>query len=183
MTGPSAGDLPWRIGHTGHVQAHASSQLFVVVALIEHLEVGSSFRRANWPAHVTLASNFLVNAPQDQIGIAIAEACADDGPLPVRFGDSALFGRDQNIDVQIVESTEILALHHRLADLLEAMAGFATAEPSYWRDGYRPHMTHVPSLALRQGDAIQLPFIAAANLTQGDATITSALALQRRPAA
>jgi hypothetical protein len=156
--------------------------LFVVAALADSLEVGSSFQRTTWPAHVTLASNFLVNETDDRVASAVSEACADYGPLSVRFGTRALFGRDRDVDVQIVESAQILALHERLSDLLEAMRGFAATEPDYWRDGYRPHMTHVPGLSIRPGDVTQLSFIAVAKMTQSHATITSALALPSAPA-
>jgi hypothetical protein len=156
--------------------------LFVVVALADSVEVGSSFQRTTWPAHVTLASNFLVNETDDRVASAVSEACADCGPLSVRFGTRALFGRDRDVDVQIVESAQILALHERLSDLLEAMRGFAATEPDYWRDGYRPHMTHVPGLSIRPGDVTPLSFIAVAKMTQSHATITSALALPSAPA-
>lgn len=170
-----------RIGQTGHVQRQTSPQLFVVVALVDSLEVGSTFERASWPAHVTLASNFLVNETDDHVVSAVGEACAKSGPLSVRIGTRAMFGRDGSVEVHIVESAQILALHERLSDLLEVMGGFAATEPAYWRDGYRPHMTHVPGLTIRPGDVTQLPFIAVAKMTRSNATITSAIALPSVP--
>ena len=153
-----------------------------MVALVDPLEVGSSFKRSEWPAHVALASNFFVNESAHRVASAVSHACIDHGPLPVRFGANVMFGRERNVSVQIVESAEIVAVHERLADLLETMVGFAPCEPAYWRDGYRPHLTHVPTLTVRRGDAMQLPFIAVARMTKSDATITSALALSATPA-
>jgi len=155
--------------------------LFVVVALVDALDVGSSFERAAWPAHVTLASNFLVDETDDQVAAAVSQACARHGQLTVRIGASAMFGRDRNVEVQIVESAEVLVLHEQIADLLEVMDGFAPTEPAYWRDGYHPHMTRVTGFTFRQGDVTQLPFIAVAKMTQRMATITSALVLASVP--
>ncbi|MGZ0710904.1 2'-5' RNA ligase family protein (plasmid) [Coraliomargarita sp. W4R53] len=162
------------------MHSDATPWLFVVVALVDPLEVGSSFNRTKWPAHVTLASNFLVNET-DEVASAVGEACANQGPLPVRFGASAVFGRDRNVAVQIVESAEMLALHEQIADLLEALDGFAATEPAYWRSGYRPHMTRVATPTFRQGEVAHLPFVAVAKMTYGRATIASIRALASAP--
>lgn len=187
VNGTDAGSL---IGHrvgilreTGQMDADSSQKLLVVVGLIDPLGVGTAFSRREWPAHVTLASNFIVDETESGIARAIGEVCAGAGPLPVRFGGDAMFGPEKDVPVQLVESAPIISLHSRIADRLERMPGFAAREPTYWRAGYRPHMTRVPSLALHEGDRLLLPVIAIAEMTGSRATVSAEWHLSPSPRA
>jgi 2'-5' RNA ligase len=148
--------------------------LWVVVALLERMPAGASFSRREWPAHVTLASNFVVVEPADEIARAVASAIRGVWPLRVRFGGQAMFGARHDVPVQLVESPEVVALHDRLADLLETFQGFAARDPRHWRRGYRPHMTHVPTLSVEAGDVRELRCIALAELVGSTATVAAA---------
>lgn len=64
------------------------------------------FPRAVWPAHVTLASNFTVDQAVTQVVDAIRAACVDVEPITIRFDGTAQFGRNQDIDVQLVSSAQ-----------------------------------------------------------------------------
>lgn len=174
-------DTPGPVGNTGYVEKVAAQQLFVVVALFRPVEVGASFDCREWPAHVTLASNFAVTDYGDRLARAVSKACADHEPLSVRFAAPAMFGRDQTVPVQLVESADLHEMHERLADLLEVMPGFAAADPDYWRAGYRPHMTQVPTVTVRDGDIKQMAHVAVATLTENTATVTTTLALSHKP--
>ncbi|MBW9093870.1 2'-5' RNA ligase family protein [Microbacterium jejuense] len=154
-----------------------SRTLLVVLALPEPLAVGQTVDRRAWPAHVTLASNFVVSEPSEVVVRVVTRACAVEPPLVLRFGDRAWFGPLHDIPVQLVESPQIVALHERLADALHGLAGFAVDAPAYWRDGYRPHMTHVPGVSTASGTSVRLPFIAIASMTGRSATVISALEL------
>jgi hypothetical protein len=159
------------------VEKVITQQLFVVVALFRPVGVGTSFDRRQWPAHVTLASNFVVTAHGDRLARAVSEACADYGPVSVHFAAHAMFGRDETVPVQLVDSAVLHEMHERLADVLEVMPGFAAADPDYWRAGYRPHMTQVPTVTVRDGDIKQMAYVAVAALNENTATVTTALAL------
>ncbi|MFD4960732.1 2'-5' RNA ligase family protein [Microbacterium sp. NPDC058389] len=156
---------------------HESRELFVVVALPDPLEVGSTFRRRAWPAHVTLASNFAVDGARDAVLSAVRGVCAEEPPLEIRFGDEARFGPRGDIAVQLVESAQIVDLHERLADAVERLEGFAAEEPAHWRGGYRPHMTHVPGVVTPAGARSRLVCIANAVMAGSMATIISTAAL------
>ena len=156
------------------MQKPTGRPLFVVVALIDALDVGRMFSRSEWPAHVTLASNFLVEAPIVEIAGTVGQVCGERGPIAVRFAGDAMFGRNRDVRVQLVESAEIVELHARLADLLESSAGFTAAEPDHWRDGYRAHMTHVSGVTVQEGGTRRLNGIAIAELTGDAATVTAA---------
>jgi 2'-5' RNA ligase len=149
----------------------------VVVALFEPLSVGATFSRRQWPAHVTLASNFVVSEPVEAVVRVVRSICDAEAPLSLTFAGEAVFG-PRNVHVQLVDSDQIVTMHDRLADAFEGMPGFAAESPAFWRAGYRPHMTHVPDLVLREGDTVRLPHVAVADLIESTATIiaTSSLA-------
>lgn len=159
------------VRETEGVAAPASRDLLVVVALPESLTVGTTFSRRAWPAHVTLASNFVVDLPREEVAGVLRDVFVGTAPLAVKFGDEAWFGPDHDIAVQLVESEQVSVLHERVADALEALPGFAAAEPAYWRAGYRPHMTHVPGLATPAGTRARLPHFAVAVMAAGMATV------------
>lgn len=149
----------------------------MVVALPEPLAVGRLISRRAWPAHVTLASNFVVGVPRDAVLGIVGDVCAHEPPLMLRFGAAALFGPGKDVAVQLVESAQILALHERLADTLESLEGFAADAPAYWREGYRPHMTHVPDVSTPAGERARLRFVAVAVMTGSSATVVSTIVL------
>ncbi|MDR7189540.1 2'-5' RNA ligase [Microbacterium sp. BE35] len=159
----------------------AAQQLFVVVALFRPVGAGTSFDRREWPAHVTLVSNFSVTEHGDRLARTVSEVCADHGPLSVRFAAHAMFGRDKTVPVQLVDSADLHEMHERLADLLEVMPGFAAADPDYWRAGYQPHMTDVPTVTVRECDIKQMSYVAVVALTGNTATVTTALTLSHEP--
>jgi 2'-5' RNA ligase len=146
----------------------------VVVALFEPMTPGTSFSRREWPIHVTLVSPFSVDAPAEDLARAVASAGGDGWPLRIRFGGQAMFGARHDVPVQLAESAEVVALHERLAVLLETMPGFVARDPRHWRQGYRPHMTHVPAVAVHAGDTRELRCIALAELTGGTAIVIAA---------
>lgn len=152
-----------------------SPRLSVVVALLERIAVGSNFSRREWPAHVTLAPNFVVDAPGAVVVSVVRDLCAEEGPLPIRFVGEAHFGPNHSIPVQLVESDRVLSLHARLADLLEELPGFTADQPAFWRRGYRPHMTQVPGAPTAAGASRQLPYIAIAQMTASSATICAVI--------
>ncbi|MGU3645358.1 2'-5' RNA ligase family protein [Microbacterium sp. C23T] len=151
--------------------------LYVVVALVAPLAVGVTFSRREWPLHVTLAPNFVLDGSRDEVVRVIADACVDQAPLPVRFSADEMFGRERNIPVRIIESAEIDDLHQRLANALQNQPGFAAAEPAYWRAGYRPHMTRRSGTAVGDPDPAELRYLAIAEMTGSAANVIAALTL------
>ncbi|WP_374976419.1 2'-5' RNA ligase family protein [Microbacterium trichothecenolyticum] len=155
----------------------AIGELFVVVAALGPLEAGTSFGRREWPAHVTLASNFFLTESLEQVVSAVSKICDGLGPIAITFTHRAMFGPHRDIPVRLVESTQVCELHQRLADLLQDLPGFRASEPEHWRAGYRPHMTEVPDAEFEKGDRAQLAYLAVATLTKRDATIVGTLTL------
>lgn len=153
------------------MQPGPNPRLLAVVAIPAPLEKGARFPRAVWPAHVTLASNFTVDEAVTQVVDVVRAACVDVEPIPIRFEGTAQFGRNQDIAVQLVSSPQVVALHERLADALEALPHFAAEEPPYWRAGYRPHMTHVPGRDTPEGAEVVLRHVVIAEIDGAKATV------------
>lgn len=101
----------------------------------------------------------------------VRAACTGAGPVKIQFGGVAQFGRDKDIPVQLVNSAQIVALHERLADSLEALPHFTAEELLYWRSGYRPHMTHVAGRDTPEGAELVLRHVVIADIGGADATV------------
>ena len=165
------------MAEAGFVQGFAFRERFVVVALLEPLGVGTTISRKTWPPHVTLASNFDVEVTAYDLALAVRRAGALDEPIVVQFVGSELFGPNRDVPVRLVQSEQVSALHHRLADQFEPMAGFVAEEPAYWRDGYRPHLTLTPVISIEDGGSRILRCVAVARLLEDDATVVAAFRL------
>jgi hypothetical protein len=150
---------------------------FAVVALFRPAEDGGSFGRSAWPAHVTLCSNFVVDASADEVVSAVRRSGALSEPVVVQFGGLSMFGRDRDIRVRLVVAARASALHRDLTDQLESLPGFAADEPDFWRDGYRPHLTLSATVSGEEGQRRRAACVAVVRLTGDDATIVAAFAL------
>jgi len=153
---------------------------WVVVALFERLPVGSAFSRRRWPAHLTLASNFAVDASAEYVALAVQRAAASASPLVVEFAGRAMFGRDRDIPVQLVRSPPVAPLHALLADQLEPLPGFVAVDPDFWRGGYRPHVTLRPDMDVNEGDQWTVSGIAVAHLLGSTATVSTSFDVATR---
>ncbi|MFC9560859.1 2'-5' RNA ligase family protein [Agromyces sp. NPDC056965] len=153
------------------MQAGPTPRFLAVVAVPVPIEKGTRFPRATWPSHVTLASNFFVDAALAEVVDAVRAACVGAGPITIQFEGIAQFGRDKGIRVQLVNSAQTVALHEQLADLLEALPHFAAEESLYWRAGYRPHMTHVAGRDTPDDAELMLRHVVIADIDGADATV------------
>jgi len=148
---------------------------YAVVALFHPLENGTTISRREWPAHITLASNFTAAAARDRIIEVVTEAAPAAEPLSVHFGEEALFGPNHDVRVRLVESEQAVRLHIRLTDQLESLPGFVPEEPAYWRDGYRPHLTLGPSVTATEGDRETATSVAVVEILDSDAKVLALL--------
>lgn len=147
---------------------------YTVAALFHTIAEGVEFDRGRWPAHVTLVSNFVTDADLADLVAAVRGADALTGPLAVEFAGSALFGPDRDVPVQLVRPTRLALTHERLADRIESLSGFAADVPAYWRNGYRPHVTLFPGLAVSEGAQRVVQCVVIARLSGTAATVVAA---------
>jgi hypothetical protein len=148
-----------------------STSIYAVVALFDGTEVGTTIARSTWPPHVTLVSNFAVEASPELVVEAVQGALVGEAPREACLAGPAMFGPRGDVPVQLVESGQFPALHERLAAAAEHLPGFAADEPRYWHDGYRPHITRRIGETLREGDVWPIRCIATAALTETHGTV------------
>lgn len=129
-----------------------TSRRYVIAAMLNGTEVGTEFDRTQWPAHVTLVSNFTTDASVAKLTATMRRALAPARPLKLEFGDTEMFGRDRDIPVRLVRSECVIELHEQLIAELSVDARIVADEPAYWHAGYRPHVTLTP--ALGTGEAL-----------------------------
>jgi len=165
------------------MQQSSSQHRFTVSALFSALPVGTSFLRKNWPAHVTLAGNFSVDAPVDEIALAVRRAGVLTEPVDIRFNGTEWFGPDHDRQVQLVLPERVSTVHERLADELEQLPGFIADEPDFWREGYRPHLTLGSAITPEAGEVKETVQISVARLSRNSATIEVAFSLPARDSA
>jgi 2'-5' RNA ligase len=150
---------------------------YVVVALFDPLPAGATMQRSQWPAHVTLAPDFVTSASRADVADAVAGAIAPLEPIPVRFMGEALFGPDEDLRVRLlVRTAQISGLHRRLADALAGLPGFAADEPAHWGSRHRPHLTLGAAVPPELAEPLTASCVAVARLTRNRARIVATFA-------
>lgn len=151
-----------------------------VAAMLAPIRSGASFARSAWPAHVTLASNFLVADPAALPGV-VDGALRDVGTLDLRLGRMAWFGDREDVPVLLVASAGVERAHERLARALVALPGFAADAPRHWRAGYRPHLTLGRAVSMPSGTGAAVACVAIARLDAAAAVVEAVLSPPAAP--
>lgn len=174
-----SGAIPMMRYHQGTPIRSAEVKRFCVVALFEPIDVGERFQRREWPAHVTLASNFVTVDMAERVVEAVKEANVVDHPLTFRFGRLAQFGRSRDVSVRLAESVHTDAVHRALALRLGGLRGFAEDDPTHWRDGYHPHLTLRAEAGVdaSEGDVRAPSHVVVARLAESEAEIVASFEL------
>lgn len=159
------------------------SERFCVAALFAPLEAGFRFARAEWPAHVTLVSNFVVGEPAGRVVAELTDAGWSARPLAFECGERALFGARSDIPVVLMASTDAARLHRDLATGLRDVNGFAADEPAHWFEGYRPHLTLRPGWDVAEGETRTATHVALVRLDGSAAEVTSCVEIRTAPPA
>ena len=144
-----------------------SRLLSAVVCPLEPLAVGTEFPRAEWPLHATLLGNFEWLGERDELIARVGRVVDDRRPVTAEVGDTAMFGPEKTIPVNVlVPSPALRALHEELID--ERMR---FAEPQFLRAGYEPHITHFPAGRRHAGDVVRLQEVVLAEMIGSSASI------------
>ena len=117
------------------------------------VEVGGPLERNQWPLHITLVGNFGVDPGQEAAAAACcASAARAVSAFDVSLGPAAQFGKRGENSVLLADHPHLGELHALLATALTQLPGFEAAEPAYWTEGYRPHVTLGPAVSAIAGD-------------------------------
>lgn len=153
------------------MQQPTAQRRFTVTALFSPIPVETSFLRKNWPAHVTLAGNFVTEAPTDELVLAVRSAGVLTEPTVIQFGGKGRFGPNHDVPVRLALPGRVSTLHQYLAVQLEQLPGFTADEPAFWRASYRPHLTLGSAISHEDGEAQGVCQIAIAEISGERATI------------
>lgn len=151
----------------------AKPERYCVVSLFDALNVGDRVDREEWPAHVTLVSNFVTVDAVDDVAVAVQGAAVVDQPLVFRFGKTALLGPRRDVLVRLADAPLASELHRTLAARLRGLDGFAPDEPTHWGAGYQAHLTLRPVIDAAEGEIRQASQIALARLSEDSAEIVA----------
>jgi len=143
-------------------------RLLALVLPLAPLPVARPFPRREWPAHLTVLSNFLTEATDDEVARTVEPLLAAPGPVPARIREEAWFGSDSDVRVRLMDSPEAHRLHGALLDALRP-DGFE--HPTRQGAGYRPHVTVTPTLPLEDDAQLVLPWIALAAMEGAEARV------------
>jgi hypothetical protein len=153
-------DTPYVMVETEHL---------VIVATPRPLPVIIDRRR--FPVHVTVAGTFVVQGSGESAIISLLATSAQGVPsFSVNLGPSAHFGPNSDIPVLLASHGSFDRIHEALASELPRLPGFVAAEPGYWRDGFRPHVTISPSIRIREPAHLTVRVLSLVSLRRATAT-------------
>jgi hypothetical protein len=116
----------------------ASAQKYCLVHFVRPVETGTEFHMTEWPLHITLAGVFAHNDPEIDIAAKLARMLAKQPAIVAHAIKEAPAGLTPV--VLFKKRHDILRLHHRIADFLEAhKVAFRT--PEFMHHEYLPHCT------------------------------------------
>ncbi|MFZ6993631.1 2'-5' RNA ligase family protein [Curtobacterium sp. RRHDQ66] len=136
----------------------------VVVGTPERLP--GTVDRSNWPVHVTVLPNFVVDGPTVAAVTSIVREAADrQSAFDVDLGPRAMFGPGRDVPVLLAEHPVFHALHGSLSGSVESLSGFVPDHADYWGGGYRPHATVVSGAESADGRQLSVTNLAVVSLT------------------
>lgn len=131
-------------------------QKYVLVSLLERMNEGTEFAATNWPLHVTLASNFVVDREATGLFEELSALLAERKPIVTTAGDDEHFGPQKQVHVTLLKMNEELkSLHNDIIFLLKNV-GAVFDEPRYLEEGYRAHATVQSHARLHKGDMVHI---------------------------
>ena len=131
-------------------------QKYVLIYLLEKLEEGTEFSATNWPLHVTLASNFIVDWDATEFFIKLSDLLTSQKPIETTANTEEYFGPKKQVKVTILDMTPaLMTLHTDIIALLKSV-GATFDEPHYLEAGFRAHATVQPHACLHKADHVTI---------------------------
>lgn len=143
----------------------AYTQKYTLVSFIRPIAIGAEFGMVDWPLHITLADVFAVDRMGTNIESKLNALAAESRPISVRAHREAALGTAQV--VLLDKNKDLLELHRRLVDLLEAN-GAKFNSPEFTRDGFLPHCTIQKTGRLHDGDRAVTTMLALVDMFPGN---------------
>jgi hypothetical protein len=129
-------------------------QKYVIVTFLEDVSDEAEFPMSAWPFHVTLAANFVINKPVDQLNEMVADFAKSYEEFNAIAGDDDHFGPEGKVLVTKLEmNPQLKVVHEALISLLES-TGALFDQPQYNNEGYIAHATVWHEKRLNKGDKV-----------------------------
>src|SRR6266702_4605581 len=143
-------------------------QKYVLVQLLEGRDEGTEFPATNWPLHVSLASNFIVDWENTNLFEKLSALLANRRPFETTIGDDEYFGPQKQVHVTLLNmNPELKSLHNDIIALLKSV-GAVFDEPQYLEEGYRAHATVQRHKRLNEGSAVKIDKLTIIDMFPGD---------------
>lgn len=134
-------------------------QKYALICLIEKLDEGTEFSFHDWPSHVTIVSNFVVDWESTALFEKLTSLLAKHKATQVTAGDDEYFGDQKQIKVTVLNmNDELVRLHKDIVNLLKSV-GAVFDEPEYLDDGYRAHITVTKNSHIKRSDKVNIDAI------------------------
>jgi 2'-5' RNA ligase len=132
----------------------------VVVLPLEPLREGDRFRVEDWPLHITVVPPFSLETSSVEVASVVGAVAQHHPPLTVFAGDERLFGRNNTIPVNLVDTTpDLTRLHRALIDALRPLAT-TPEERAFTSPEFVAHVTVKGHRRVHAGDRLELTQIA-----------------------
>ena len=126
------------------------SQKYVVVTFIEPVRPNLNFSHKEWPLHVTLLPNFVLNGTLEVLISNLVDLSRTIAPFSIQVGEDAHFGPNGEVLVSLITpNAHILSLHTKLLRLAKT---YTFDTPQYIGEGYKPHATKQIDDRLTEGE-------------------------------
>ncbi len=131
-------------------------QKYTLICLIQKMDEGTEFSARDWPLHVTLVSNFVVDWETTGLFEKLTYLLSRHKPIQVTAADDEFFGSEKQIRVTILDmNAGLIVLHKDIVKLLKSV-GAVFDEPQYLEKGYRAHVTVTPKARAMKGDVVDI---------------------------
>lgn len=126
---------------------------YLLAFMLEPLEKGDQF--IGWPLHITLVPWFRSNFGSEHVARDIEATILGTDRLTVRGITRSMLGRQRNVPVTDVVSSDLHDLHRKLLTVFDNDA-YTLSDSKYTGANYRPHVTKKGNKELKPGHEIEI---------------------------
>lgn len=127
---------------------------YIVVSFLGN-RIKPSFRRTEWPLHLTVLNSFLTELPPERLTDKLLIVAFKNTSLSVPAREKAMYGRKNDVSATVLELTDGLKqLHYDLLDTFKHDVEFKAVH--FNGATYSPHVSDQRSGSIHGGDVVPL---------------------------
>lgn len=129
-------------------------QKYVIIKLLEPVDEGFEFPMTQWPLHVTLAPNFVIDKTVAELSDILEKFATSQYPVSATGDEDDYFGPLGQVHVtKLAMNPNLRALHLQLIRTFRDN-GAVFDDPQYIEDGYVAHATVWGDKRIHRGEEI-----------------------------